>query len=203
VGSAGLDDEIDGGTMAQSTTGTHLDAVELLTSQHREVDQLWSSLENRGASGPDQPSDVVRRIVQLLSQHDAVETKLLYPAVREVPGGDELADHSLDEHQEVRELLKEVDRGNANDPATITKLGECIAAVKHHVEEEEGVIFPKLRAAMTQEQLHELGADMAHAMEKAPTHPHPTTPDNPVGAAVAGAATGAVDRARDAMKGGR
>jgi hemerythrin superfamily protein len=189
--------------MTQSTTGARLDAVELLTSQHRQVEQLWSRVSERGASGPDQQGELVAQIVKLLSQHDAVETKLLYPAVREVPGGDALADHSLDEHQEVRECLKDVDRGDPNDPATISRLGECVAAVKRHVEEEEGAIFPKLRDAMTQEQLYDLGADMTLAMEKAPTHPHPTTPNNPVGAAVAGAVTGAVDRARDAMKGDR
>ncbi|MBV9952075.1 MAG: hemerythrin domain-containing protein [Acidimicrobiia bacterium] len=189
--------------MTDSTTGARIDAVELLTSQHREVEQLWSQVNERGASGPDQQGELVRQIVRLLSQHDAVETRLLYPAVREVEGGDALADHSLDEHQEIRECLKEVDRADAIDPSVLSRLGECIEAVQRHVQEEEGVIFPKLRAAMSQEQLYDLGGDMAYATEKGPTHPHPTTPNNPVGAAVAGAVTGAMDRARDAIKGDR
>jgi hemerythrin superfamily protein len=177
------------------------DAIELLSSHHREVERIWTQLE-----AADRGSDVARQlttdIVKLLSQHDAVETQLLYPAVREVPGGDELADHSLEEHQRVRELLKEVDRGDVGDEGTFGRLVEAIQSVMGHVQEEEGVLFPRMRETLDADQLVALGTKMAEAMATAPTHPHPTTPNNPVGAAVAGAVTGVVDRARDAMRGG-
>jgi hemerythrin superfamily protein len=180
-------------------TGAATDAIELLTSQHREVEQLWTQLE-AGGPGSSIATESTRRIVKLLSQHDAIETMMLYPAVRKA-GGEELADHSLEEHQQVRNLLKEVDQGDPTDPATFAILRQAIEAVLTHVEEEEGEIFPLLRADLDQSELLALGDKLAAGMKVAPTHPHPTTPNNPVGAAVAGAVTGIVDRARDAIAG--
>lgn len=185
----------------EPVTGARSDAIELLTSQHREVDQLWSQLQAGGGASSGLAAEHTRRIVKLLSQHDAIETMFLYPAVRDA-GGDALAGHSLEEHQRVRELLKAVDKGDATDPATFSVLQQAIEAVQAHVEEEEGEIFPLLQANLDQAQLMALGEKLEAGMKTAPTHPHPTTPNNPVGAAVAGAVTGIVDRARDAIAGG-
>jgi hypothetical protein len=46
-----------------------------------------------------------------------------------------------------------------------------------------------------------LGEKMANMMKTAPTHPHTSMPDSKVGAKVAGAVSGMVDKARDAMSG--
>jgi hemerythrin superfamily protein len=186
--------------MNKGTTGTKADAIELLVSQHREVEQLWSQLQTAERDRAEVRHDLARRIVEDLSRHDAIETQLLYPAVRKVPGGDQLADHSLDEHQRVREMLKDVDGEDPADPKVFARFSECVQAVLQHVEEEEHQIFPKLREVLGQEELSELGGKMEIAWAVAPTHPHPSTPNNPIGAAVAGTVAGVVDRARDAMK---
>jgi hemerythrin-like domain-containing protein len=190
--------------MSEGFTGARADAVELLTEQHREVDQLWSQLEvaHRDASSVQQ--DVGEKIVRLLSQHDAIETMVLYPALRQaLPDGDQLADHSLDEHQQVREMLAQVDGEDVAEAGVFATLTKCIQAVQHHVQEEESSLFPKLRQAIGEERLTELGDEMQKAMATAPTHPHPHAPQSGVGATVAGAVSGVVDRARDAIRGDR
>jgi hemerythrin superfamily protein len=184
----------------EPVTGAATDAIELLTSQHREVEALWSMLQSGGGASSALAHEQTREIVKLLSQHDAIETMFLYPAVRKA-GGDQFADHSLAEHQQVRELLKQVDKGDPTDPETFSFLRQAIEAVQAHVAEEEGEIFPLLRAGCDQSELQALGEKLEAGMKTAPTHPHPTTPNNPVGAAVAGAVTGMVDRARDAISG--
>jgi len=179
--------------MKDATTGTKADAIELLVSQHREVDQLWSQLQAA------QSKTIAKHLIDALSRHDAIETQLLYPAVRSTPGGEHLADHSLEEHQRVRELLKGVDGDDPADPEVFARFQECLDAVQHHVEEEESQIFPKLRDALGQEQLTALGAKLETAWAVAPTHPHPSTPNDPLAATAAGIVTGVVDRARDAL----
>lgn len=184
----------------EGMTGASADAVELLTRQHREVDQLWSQLQAAGAADGSLRKDLARRIVTLLSQHDAIETQLLYPAVRKVAGGEQLADEGLHEHQRVRELLKQVDGKDPADTGVFATLRECMGLVEHHVQEEETEMFPKLRERLGEQELTDLGHTMEKALRLAPTHPHPSTPNNPVGAAVAGAVTGIFDRARDAIR---
>jgi hemerythrin superfamily protein len=138
--------------------------------------------------------------VTALSQHDAIETQLLYPELRGLGDqGRQLSDHSLEEHQRVRELLKEVDGKDPRDDAVFTSLGSCIALVMDHVREEEGVIFPLLRAKCDPDRLRQLGERMQSTMKMAPTHPHPSTPNSKIGATVAGAAAGVADRVRDAV----
>jgi len=173
-----------------------LDAIELLTNQHREVERLW------GEAQPVPAESQAQEIVALLSQHDALETTLLYPELRDTgEQGEQLSRHSLEEHQQVRELLKEVDGKDPSDPAVMATLEECVNAVQHHVQEEEDRIFPLLRQACDESRLREIGEKMETMMKTAPTHPHPSMPDNEVGAKVAGKVAGVVDRARDAMSG--
>jgi hemerythrin superfamily protein len=186
--------------MNMRDTSNQLDAIGLLTSQHREVDQLWTQLQSERASGANTVKDLADRIVALLSKHDAIETRMLYPEVREA-GGEQLADHSLDEHQTIRNLLNEVDGKDPREGDVFDTFSQCISAVMAHVQEEEGTIFPMLRENMSDDELRDLGDRMSSALDSAPTHPHPTTPNNPAGATIAGAVTGMVDRARDAVTG--
>lgn len=179
-------------------TSTATDAIELLTRQHRRVEQLWTALEAAGPTSPTAAAQT-RELVKLLSQHDAIETMFLYPALRQAEGGDRSADNALHEHQQVRELLKRVDTGDPTDPATFAALCQALEAVQQHVQEEEAVLFPTLRQVRDDSALRAMGKKMAEGMKVAPTHPHPSTPNNPIGAAVAGAVTGIVDRARDAL----
>jgi hypothetical protein len=169
------------------------DAIDLLTAQHREVEQLWRQCQAATSGNP--RDELVQAMIRLLSQHDAIETVLLYPAVRGVAGGDELAEHSLEEHKQIRELLKKADRGDHGS------LQAAMEAVAHHVhEEEEPKIFPLLRARMDGEQLIDLRRRMEDEMRTAPTHPHPHTPNHPIAAKVTAAVAGMADRARDAIR---
>lgn len=127
---------------------------------------------------------------------------MLYPELREVGGeqGEQLSSHSLDEHRRVRELLTEVDGEDFGDDAVFATMRQCIEDVMQHVQEEESTVFPLLRSVRDGPRLMDLGTRMAEAYRFAPTHPHPHMPDSKFGAFVAGAMSGVVDRARDAMR---
>ncbi len=174
------------------------DAVQLLIQDHREVEQLFSQIEAAGGTGPD---EAVEQVVRELSIHAAVEEQVLYPAVRnKVPGGEEIADHGIDEHQEVKELLATLDGGDVQGSERAPVLARLMQEVRSHVEEEEGDVLPKLQAAVGPDELRQLGEAMAQAKKMAPTRPHPNAPSTPPGNVVAGPAAALVDKARDALK---
>jgi hypothetical protein len=111
--------------------------------------------------------------------------------------GESLAEHSLDEHEEVAALLSEIE--SSDDPEQRDRLLQrLIADVGRHVQEEETEIFPQLRGAMSESELAELGSKLEAAKGRAPTHPHPHAPRSGIGTKVAGAAAAMADRARDA-----
>jgi hemerythrin superfamily protein len=189
--------------MTDEMTGATVDAIELLISQHREVDTLWTEVQMLHREGSQAQAAPAQEIVTKLSRHDAIETQFLYPELRKLDdAGSELADHSLEEHQRIRELLRDVDGRDPRDESVYATLSQAVSAVMAHVQEEETQIFPLLRQRLEEGRVTELGEKMQSAMKLAPTHPHPSTPNNKLGATVAGAVAGVVDRARDAVTGG-
>jgi iron-sulfur cluster repair protein YtfE (RIC family) len=182
--------------MSVSDTTTQ-DAVELLTADHAEVEGLFVQVEAGGA-GLD---DVVQAIIRELSVHAVIEEQILYPAMRQaLPDGETLVQEAIDEHQQVKEDLSAIERADSpteRDPL----LRQLIADVRHHVEEEETELFPKLRASIGSVELREMGGKLASAKKMAPTHPHPHAPNTPPGNIVGGAAAAVIDKARDALRG--
>jgi hemerythrin superfamily protein len=178
-----------------------MEATRLLTQDHRTVDQLFSRFEKLPAGASGEKLEIVREIVKELSIHAAIEEQVLYPVIRdEVPGGQALHQEALQEHQEAKEVLSELDGMSPQDPGYDARVTSLIQDVRHHVEEEEGQLFPKLREGVSAERLHEMGEAMEQAKKTVPTRPHPMAPSSPPGNLVAGPVAGVVDRARDAAR---
>ena len=178
-------------------TGTQQDAIQLLTADHTEVEQMFRQVESLPGGGAQE--ELVQSIVRELSVHAVIEEQVLYPAMREaLPDGDELVKEAIDEHQQVKETLAAIERADATERGPL--LVQLIGNVRHHVEEEETELFPKLRASVGNEELQAMGAKLASAKKMAPTHPHPNAPNTPPGNIVGGAAAAVLDKARDALK---
>ena len=176
------------------------DLIEHLTSEHRQLEQMWAELQEAHAAGAPGQKDLGREIVKALSQHDALELQLLYPALERL-GDSEMSNHGKEEHAEVRRLLDEVDGKDPTEQSIFAAFSEIIRNVDAHVADEEGTMFPKLRAGLSRDELLDLGRKSEKAEAVAPTHPHPTTPDGKVGATVVGGMAGVVDKARDKLTG--
>jgi hemerythrin-like domain-containing protein len=176
------------------------DAIELLMSDHQKVDALFKEYESLDDAA-ERKRQLVDEMIHELSVHAAIEEQLLYPYMRrEVQGGDELADEGLQEHQEAKELLADLERLDPQDAAFDQKVNQLIADVRHHVEEEETQFFPRLREVASKDELIKLGSRLETAKKLAPTHPHPKAPDTPPGNVIAGAAAAVMDKVRDKLK---
>lgn len=176
------------------------DIVAELVTDHREVEELFSRLESD--LPPAERQDTLEQVIAELVRHSIAEELYLYPATRErIPDGDTIADREVSEHAEVERMLKDLEGEDPAAPENTATLQQLMAAVRGHVEEEEQMLFPALKAVYTTEELKELGDKVRTAKAAAPTRPHPATPHNPAVRGALGPMVGLVDRTRDALSG--
>jgi hemerythrin superfamily protein len=179
-----------------------MDAITLLKDDHRTVEQLFKRFERAGDQAHVQKREIVDRIVEELSVHAAIEEQVFYPVARAtVPGTEEIALESLEEHHIVKWLLSELVDMDPRHERFDAKVTVLIENVRHHVEEEESDLFPKVRDHIGRNELADLGETLANAKKTAPTRPHPRMPDAGPANAVTGALTGVVDRVGDNLSG--
>jgi hemerythrin superfamily protein len=177
-----------------------MNAITLLKADHKTVKTLFKQFEQLGENARSEKKKVVERIIKELAVHAVIEEQVLYPAARKaVPDGEEDVLEALEEHHIVKWTLSELEKMSPEEERFDAKVSVLIESVRHHIEEEEGELFPKLRQAIGRKELEALGASLEAAKKVAPTHPHPRAPDTPPGNLVAGAGAALVDRVADGV----
>ncbi|WP_199431960.1 hemerythrin domain-containing protein [Qaidamihabitans albus] len=177
-----------------------MDAIELLKHDHRMVEQLFRDYE--AAATAEQRRGVVEITVRELSKHAALEELMVYPLAKKVlPDEAREIDEHLAEHLSVKKTLAELDRLSAGDERADELMAELQREIEEHVQEEEGEMMPKLRDALDQQALDELGEEIDRAKKTAPTRPHPHAPDEPPALTLAGPVAAVYDRLRDRLQG--
>jgi hemerythrin-like domain-containing protein len=178
---------------------TARDAIAILKTDHDEVEQLFKRFEQLGPRAKKTKADIAERVITALSQHAVIEEQVLYPAVRERMSDEEdTVLEALEEHHVVKWVLSELDGMTPDHERFDAKFTVLAESVRHHVEEEEGELFPKMRKGFSRSELQELGDALTTARKSAPTKPHPRSPDEPPGNILAAAATLPLDMARSA-----
>ncbi|HWL35738.1 MAG TPA: hemerythrin domain-containing protein [Frankiaceae bacterium] len=187
------------------------DAITSLRDDHKKVEKLFKAfekLEKNDGSATDK-RQVVGEIIRELSVHAAVEEQVFYPAVRKsVEEAEDVVLEGLEEHHIVKWTLSELEGMNGDEERFDAKVKVLMESVRHHVEEEEQEMFPKVREALGRKPLVELFETMEAARNEVPDTPQPEAPDeapanltSPTAAAAAGQPT-AKTAAKPAAKGG-
>lgn len=180
-----------------------VDAGELLISDHRELETMFARLEGPSGGGVDR-ADLIAKVIHHLSVHSGIEEVVLYPAARhELDDGDAVADQALSDGRAIKGMLVRLERLDPSSPEVEEILTELMTTVRAHAAEEEGPggMIERLRTAVGDYRLAEMGRAMAKARRTVPTHPHPHAPDTPPGNVIAGPAARLIDNARDAITG--
>ena len=144
-------------------------ATDLLKKQHRQVEKLFKQCEN--AKQPRQRRELMDQIVQMLKMHTKIEEEIFYPAVRELgtSKAEEMIDEAFEEHHVVDLVLAELPKVDPEDERFEAKITVLSELVEHHVEEEEGEMFPMAETKLGAERIKQLGqqmAEMAGAAER-------------------------------------
>ncbi|MFI6227585.1 hemerythrin domain-containing protein [Micromonospora echinospora] len=177
------------------------DVIDVLTADHREVEALFVELESRQGT-PEHRRQLVDVVIAELVRHSVAEEAYVYPAARKaLPDGDQVADHEISEHADAERTMKDLESVDPSDPRFDQLLTHLTSTIRHHVQEEETDLFPRLRAACAHEELVELADKVTAAKRIAPTRPHPAAPDHPPANKLLAPGAGLVDRLRDALSG--
>ncbi|MCZ2811391.1 hemerythrin domain-containing protein [Modestobacter sp. VKM Ac-2979] len=167
---------------------------------HEQLDRLLHELD--GTTGTDQER-VLRRIDRLVFSHAFAEETVLWPAIRRVlPDGDALTRQVEEEHQEVNELVSELETLPHDDPRRAAALSRLVEVLREDVRDEEDVLFPRLQEALDADALRRLGRQWQLARLISPTRPHPTVSRRPPGNALSGLPLTVLDRTRDLVDAG-
>src|SRR4029077_2529573 len=93
-----------------------MDAISMLKADHKTVEQLFKRFESAGPRAHAEKRDIVERVIEALSVHAAIEEQLFYPVARPtVPGTEDLALESLEEHHIVKGVLSELETMSPED----------------------------------------------------------------------------------------
>lgn len=183
------------------TTSQRQNLIDVITSDHRAVEQVFSELEDKTVD-PRRRRELTDHVITELVRHSVAEEQYMYPAARKrLPNGDEVADHEIEEHSEAELLMKQLEDLEATDPKFDELLGKLMEAIRHHVEDEENDLLPKLREACSEDELVQLGEKVLDAKRTAPTRPHPQAPDKPPANRILAPGAGLIDRMRDKLSG--
>ncbi len=137
------------------------DAIKLLKADHDEVDGLFKKYNKLASAeaADDERGPLAEQICLMLTVHATIEEEIFYPAARDAEVDSDLLDEAEVEHASLKELIAQIRAMSPGDDlydAKVTVLGEYVT---HHVDEEEGEMFPKCRSS--EMDLKALGAEMA------------------------------------------
>jgi hemerythrin-like domain-containing protein len=136
-------------------------ATDLLQKQHREIEQLLERLET---AGPDEEKPLREALASHLVAHATIEEEIFYPAARQHAPDlvlEALDEHALADFQLARELGT-----RAGDRASRARATVLADVVVRHIRKEEAEMFRKVDAAITNQELAELGEHMATRFEE-------------------------------------
>ena len=139
-----------------------INAVDLLRSQHEEVDQLIEKIENSNGA---EKRALFEELADKLAAHATIEEKLFYPSVMDKKTR-ELLVESTEEHLSIKRLLADMLDLEVDDEHFDAKLSVIKEQVRHHAhQEEEGSLFPKVKRLMSSDELAALGNEMLSMFE--------------------------------------
>jgi hemerythrin superfamily protein len=135
-----------------------MNAIDLLEAQHREVEDLFSNLGR--TKDATKKEELFVALADALAIHATIEEHHFYPAVREKSAEDEALE-DLEDHQAIKRALGALLDLDVEDDSFEEKLDALQAEVEHHVEQEEGDIFPRVMRLFDENELEDVGDAMS------------------------------------------
>ncbi|MGF7119563.1 hemerythrin domain-containing protein [Methanobacterium oryzae] len=113
----------------------------MLIHDHEEVKGLFQETISKNDTSK------FPEIKKELEVHMMGEERFFYPKAKKVDK--ELVEHGIEEHEEAKQLLKELDKMDTGSSKWMSKFKELKDAVEHHVDEEESKLFPETKRSLS------------------------------------------------------
>ncbi len=142
-----------------------MDPIQLLETDHRKVKKLLA--QGQSAVSDHDKQSIFDEVHLELTVHEIIEEEIFYPACRSHPKAKDIVLEGIEEHHVVDELLGELTGLPTNDETWDAKFKVMRENVEHHIEEEEGTMFPQAKQALDGSDLRQLGDRMEARKEEA------------------------------------
>ena len=143
-----------------------MNAFTLLKEDHQKVAGILEKIDATTERGVKTREELFTQLKTELDIHAEIEETIFYPALEKHEETRDITLEGIEEHRIVKELLAELDAMAKDDEVWTAKMTVLKENVEHHVEEEEGEMFPKARKALTAEEIENLGTRMEAAKKK-------------------------------------
>lgn len=146
---------------SKSTTKKQ-DALALLRADHKEVNTLFSEYEKTRSNA--KKKEIADRICTELTVHAQIEEEIFYPAARQALKDKEMVPEAIVEHATLKVLIGQIEGEEPDGEMFDAKIKVLSEYVKHHVNEEQNELFPKLKS--TGLDLEDLGVQLMSRKEE-------------------------------------
>lgn len=136
------------------------DPILLLEADHRRFETLLKDGEASTERAKKGRRDILKALTSELTVHEALEEKLLYPALEPHQEAHDLVLESFQEHHVADLVIKELHEVATDDEQWGAKFKVLKENVTHHISEEENKMFPIARGVLSREDQLALGAKM-------------------------------------------
>jgi hemerythrin superfamily protein len=141
-----------------------MNALELLKEDHQKVQGLFDQVKE--TESEKQHKQLYKKIKTELETHMFIEEKIFYPTLKKHEDFKDTVLEAVEEHLQVKTLFRDIDRLSDGNERFDAKLKVIIDNIEHHVEEEEGELFPKVKKAYSKEELETLGMELETAKKE-------------------------------------
>lgn len=140
-----------------------MNAIKMLKKQHREVEGLFKELEKAKSAASRRKT--FEQIADALAIHATIEEKHFYPAAKRKQTESTLLE-SVEEHLEMKRVIADLLKLSPTDPTFMAKVTVLKEDVQHHVEEEEGTLFPKVEKLLDDDELQAVATAMEETADE-------------------------------------
>lgn len=140
-----------------------MNAFTLLKQDHKTVAELLEKIDATTERALKTREELFTRLKTELDVHAKIEEEIFYPALEGEDETHEITLEAFEEHRLVKQLLAELESMPKDDEQWTARFTVLKENIEHHVEEEEGEMFPKARNVLSKEDQDTLGARMEEA----------------------------------------
>jgi len=137
-----------------------MDALALLREDHDKAKKLMDELAATTERGVKTREEKWTKLLKELTIHENIEEEIFYPALHEKPALKDIVLEALEEHHLVDDIVEQLKDTPFDDEHWGAKFKVTKENVEHHIEEEEGPVFSKVRQEFSKDELDELGSQM-------------------------------------------
>jgi hemerythrin superfamily protein len=101
-----------------------------------------------------------------VKSHAAAEEETFYSKLMSETWGQDAARHSVSEHQELDDLMEELNETDMSSPAWLQKFKTLKHDYEHHMEEEEEDVFKRAKEVIGEEHNDAFGKDFQERKQK-------------------------------------